>query len=26
MVDSPTWGRYVEYHGIWGNPVYMRLV
>lgn len=26
MVDSPTWGRYVEHHGIWGNPVYMRLV
>ncbi len=26
MVDSPTWGRYVEYHAIWGNPVYMRLV
>ncbi len=26
MVDSPTWGRYVEYHGIWGNPVYLRLV
>lgn len=25
MVDSPTWGRYVEYHAIWGNPVYMRL-
>lgn len=25
MVDSPTWGRYVEHHGIWGNPVYMRL-
>lgn len=26
MVDSPTWGRYVEHHGIWGNPVYMRLI
>lgn len=26
MVDSPTWGRYVEYHAIWGSPVYMRLV
>lgn len=26
MVDSPTWGRYVEYHRIWGNPIYMRLV
>lgn len=26
MVDSPTWGRYVEYHAIWGNPIYMRLV
>ena len=25
MVDSPTWGRYVEHHAIWGNPIYMRL-
>ncbi|MEO7545969.1 MAG: NlpC/P60 family protein [Terrimesophilobacter sp.] len=25
LLDSPTWGRYVEYHRIWGNPVYMRL-
>lgn len=26
MVDSPSWGRYVEYRAIWGNPVYMRFV
>ena len=26
MVDSPDWGRYVEHHGIWGYPVFMRLV
>ncbi|MBB5633614.1 cell wall-associated NlpC family hydrolase [Cryobacterium mesophilum] len=25
MVDSPRPGRYVEYHAIWGSPVYMRL-
>ncbi|MBX3068085.1 MAG: C40 family peptidase [Cryobacterium sp.] len=25
MLDSPTWGRYVELHPIWGNPIYLRL-
>lgn len=26
MVDSGTWGQYVNYRAIWGSPVYMRLV
>lgn len=26
LLDSPRWGRYVELHPIWGNPVYVRLV
>lgn len=26
LLDSPQWGRYVELHAIWGNPVYIRLV
>ncbi|WP_344754869.1 C40 family peptidase [Leifsonella bigeumensis] len=25
LLDSPRWGRYVELHPIWGNPVYLRL-
>lgn len=24
MIDSPDWGRYVEYRGIWGSPYYAR--
>ncbi|AXH36613.1 hypothetical protein DVJ78_15415 [Humibacter sp. BT305] len=26
MIDSPDWGRYVEYRGIWGSPYYARYV
>lgn len=25
LLDSPRWGRYVELHAIWGNPVYLRI-
>ncbi len=25
IIDSPNWGRYVEEHHIWGNPVFIRM-
>lgn len=25
VIDSPTWGRYVEHRAIWGNPYFVRL-